>query len=225
MKKFCNPPQTNSSPRGTEVVSASWCVPSPMLFVSSIMRAVVAGPSPVVDLVEGLRRGDPDAVATTYDEHHEAIRAFATRLVGDEALAEDLVHEVFVSLPDVIPAFRGDSALRTFLIGVAVNHARRHVRNAARRRAILEQAHHDSVPPPNPNPERQLETRSFLAILDRALDELPLDQRVAFILCDVEERTSGEVSEIVGAPESTIRTRLRQARLRLREVLEAEGLR
>lgn len=196
-----------------------------MLFVSSIMRAVVAGPSSVVDVVEGLRRGDPDAVAATYDEHHEAIRAFATRLVGDEALAEDLVHEVFVSLPDVIHGFRGDSALRTFLIGVAVNHARRHVRNASRRRAILEQAHQDSLPPPNPNPERQLETRSFLTILDRALDELPLDQRIAFILCDVEERTSGEASEIVGAPEATIRTRLRQARLRLREVLEAEGLR
>ncbi len=189
------------------------------------MRAVVAGQSPVVDLLEGLRRGDPEAIAEAYDEHHEAIRAFATRLVGDEALAEDLVHEVFVSLPEVIHSFRGDSALRTFLIGVAVNHGRRHVRNATRRRAILEQAHHDAVPPSNPNPERQLETRIFLATLDRALDQLPLEQRVAFILCDVEERTSIEVADIVGAPEATVRTRLRQARLKLREVLEAEGLR
>lgn len=196
-----------------------------MLFVSTVMRAVAAGQTPVVDLIEGLRRGNPDAIAEVYDEHHEAIRAFATRLVGDEALAEDLVHEVFVSLPQLIDGFRGDSALRTFLIGVAVNHGRRHVRNAARRRTILEQASHDSVPPSSPNPERQLETQTFLAVLDRALDQLPHEQRVAFILCDVEERTSSEVSVIVGAPEATVRTRLRQARLKLREVLEAEGLR
>ena len=196
-----------------------------MLFVSTVMRAVAAGQSPVVDLVEGLRRGNPDAIAEVYDEHHEAIRAFATRLVGDEALAEDLVHEVFVSLPRVIDGFRGDSALRTFLIGVAVNHGRRHVRNAARRRTILERAGQDSLPPSSPNPERQLETQTFLAFIDRALDELPHEQRVAFILCDVEERTSSEVAEIVGAPEATVRTRLRQARLKLREVLEAEGLR
>jgi RNA polymerase sigma-70 factor (ECF subfamily) len=111
------------------------------------------------------------------------------------------------------------------LIGVAVNHGRRHVRNAARRRAILEQAHRDSAPPSSPTPERQLETQAFLAILDRALDELPIEQRVAFVLCDVEERSSAEVSQIVGAPEATVRTRLRQARLKLREVLEAEGLR
>jgi RNA polymerase sigma-70 factor (ECF subfamily) len=189
------------------------------------MRAVVTGQSPVVDLLGGLRRGDPEAIAEAYDDHHEAIRAFATRLLGDEALAEDLVHEVFVSLPEVIHSFRGESALRTFLIGVAVNHGRRHVRNAARRRAILEQAHRDSAPPSSPTPERQLETQAFLAILDRALDELPIEQRVAFVLCDVEERSSAEVSQIVGAPEATVRTRLRQARLKLREVLEAEGLR
>ena len=189
------------------------------------MRAVVAGQAPVVDLLDGLRRGDPEAVATAYDEHHEAIRAFATRLVGDEALAEDLVHEVFVALPEVIHGFRGDSALRTFLIGIAVNHGRRHVRNAARRRVILERATREAAPQPSHSPERELETRAFLAALDRALDQLPMDQRVAFVLCDVEERSSIEAAQIVSAPEATIRTRLRQARLKLRQLLEAEGVR
>lgn len=218
-------PQTLLETRGTQLCGPGWCLPNPMLFVSSVMRAVAAEQSPVVDLVEGLRRGNPDAIAEAYDEHHEAIRAFAQRLVGDEALAEDLVHEVFVSLPQLIESFRGDSSLRTFLIGVAVNHARRHVRNAARRRQLLERASHDSVPPSSPNPERQLETQTLLAAIDRALDQVPMDQRVAFILCDVEERTSAEAAEIVRAPEATVRTRLRQARLKLREVLEAEGFR
>lgn len=196
-----------------------------MLFVSTAMRAVVAGQSPVDRLLEGLRRGDPEAVGEAYDEHHEAIRAFALRLVGDEALAEDLVHEVFISIPQVIHGFRGESTLRTFLIGIAVNHARRHVRNSARRRALLDRASHETSLPVERTPEHELETRTLLNVIDRALDQLPLEQRVAFVLCDVEERTSTEVAEIVGAPEATVRTRLRQARLKLREVLQAEGLR
>ena len=80
------------------------------------------------DFVLRLQRAEPSAVAEVYDAHHAAVRAFAKRLLGDAASAEDLVHEVFVSLPQAARKFRGDSALRTFLISIAVNHARHHVR-------------------------------------------------------------------------------------------------
>ena len=56
------------------------------------------------------------------------MRAFARRLVGDPEAAEDLVHEVFVSLPRAIRRYREQSSLRTFLISIAVNHARHFVR-------------------------------------------------------------------------------------------------
>ena len=54
---------------------------------------------------------------------------------------------------------------------------------------------------------------------------LPIEQRVAFVLCEVEERTSREVAEIVGAPEATVRTRLFHAKRKLREELSKRGLR
>ncbi len=66
------------------------------------------------------------------------MRAFAKRLVGETAATEDLVHEVFVTLPKAIRGYRGDSSLRTFLISIAVNHARHHVRAAVRRRRAME---------------------------------------------------------------------------------------
>jgi len=93
---------------------------------------------PATTLIERLRDADPVAVGEAYDEHHGAVRAFAKRLVGDPTAAEDLVHEVFVSLPGAIRRFRGDSTLRTFLISIAVNHARHHVRAASRRRAAMD---------------------------------------------------------------------------------------
>ena len=49
--------------------------------------------------------------------------------------------------------------------------------------------------------------------------------RVAFVLSDVEERTSSQIARIVGAPEGTVRTRLFHARKKLRALLEEEGLR
>src|SRR5512141_2518866 len=54
------------------------------------------------------------------------------------AMAEDLVHDTFVALPRAIRGFRGEASLRSFLIGVAVNHAKRHIRTAVRRRRATE---------------------------------------------------------------------------------------
>lgn len=179
---------------------------------------------PPEDLVARLQRGEPSAVAELYDSHHVALRAFCQRLLGEESAAEDLVQEAFLQLPRVIGRFRGDSSLRTFLIGIAVNHARHHVRSACRRRAAVERLSERPVPSP-PSPEDHAEGAQFLSALHRALDAVPLDQRVAFVLCDVEERSSTEVAQITGAPEATVRTRLHHARKKLRTLLEQGGFR
>jgi RNA polymerase sigma-70 factor (ECF subfamily) len=176
------------------------------------------------DLVARLRRGEDAAVGVAYDRHHAAVRRFARRLVGDDAAAEDLVHEAFVTLPRAIRHFGGESSLCTFLISIAVNHARHHLRAAARRRAALERLAREPAAG-GPDPEQHAERASIARALNRALDTLPHDQRVVFVLCDVEERTAGEVSEITGAPEATVRTRLFHARRKLRAELERQGVR
>lgn len=191
----------------------------------STMRALsLAGPTPEETLLSRLRAGDTHALGEVYDQHHEAVRAFASRLTGDAAIAEDLLHEVFVALPRVIKRFQGESTLRSFLTGVVINHARHHVRSASRRRAVLTKVGREPAVESS-SPESSASGQAFLAVLNRALDALPLDQRVAFVLCDVEERTAGEAAEIAGAPEATMRTRLFHARKKLRAALEQEGIR
>ena len=176
------------------------------------------------DVVERLRGGDLDALGEAYDAHHAHVRAFARRLVGDDAAAEDLVQEVFVSLPRVIQRFRGGSALRTFLVAVAVNHARHHVRAAARRRAAMTRLTREPAAAAT-DPEGHAERGQLAAALVRALDELPLEQRVAFVLCEVEEQSAAEAALAAGVPEATVRTRLFHAKRKLRTRLEREGLR
>jgi RNA polymerase sigma-70 factor (ECF subfamily) len=176
------------------------------------------------ELVQRLARAESQAVAEAYDLHNAAVRAFSKRLVGDESAAEDLVHEVFVALPNAIKRFRGQSSLRTFLIAIAVHHAKHHVRSATRRRAALAKLEREPLEASH-DPEQIARRRELSLALTRALDKLPLDQRVAFVLCEVEERTSPEASEIVGIPEGTLRTRLFHAKRKLREELAREGFR
>lgn len=183
---------------------------------------------PEAELRERLCRGEVSAVGVAYDRYHQQVRAFARRLVGDDAATEDLVQEVFVTLPSAIRRYRGESTLRTFLLSIAVNHSRHHVRSAARRRRAMQNlAEHSSLDESSAqadNPEQLARRKQLAELLQRALDELPLDQRVAFVLCEVEERPSPEVANIVGVPEATVRTRLFHARRKLREYLSQQGV-
>jgi len=181
---------------------------------------------PVEDLIVRLRSGEPSAVAEAYDLHHAVVRRFAQRLLGDDGYAEDMVQEVFLTLPQAMGGFRGESTLRTFLVSVAVNHCRHHVRASMRRRAHLtaaEGAAADLAPPSTPDPERQTTRKQLAAVLTEALDALPLDQRVAFVLCEVEQRTSREAAQIADTREATMRTRLHHAKKKLRSWLEERG--
>lgn len=175
-------------------------------------------------LVARLKRNERAALAEAFDTYHAPVRALARRVVGENAAAEDLVQEVFVALPRAIGGFEGRSRLKTFLLSMVLNNARHHVRAAARRRALAdrfgrvqERAFVDG--------EKEASRSELAWLLQRALDELPLDQRVAFVLMELEERTSAEAGEIAETPEATMRTRLFHAKRRLRERLEEWGVR
>jgi RNA polymerase sigma-70 factor (ECF subfamily) len=181
-------------------------------------RSVTADPA-VVSAIEG----DETALGRLYDEHHAAVHKFACRMLGEHS-AWDVVQDTFLTLPKALRRWNGQGALRTFIIGIAVNHARHHVRSSARRRRALDRF---SLEPEgtSASPERSAEQQKLSALLLSALDELSFEHRSVFVLCEVEERTSRDVAEILSVPEGTVRTRLFHARQKLRASLEKAGLR
>lgn len=186
---------------------------------SRTMTPAVAPGNDDAELARRLTRGDSSALAEAYDAHHNVVRTFARRLTGSAAAAEDLVHDVFVALPSAMRGFAGRSALRTFILSVAVNHSRNARRATARRLGAMERLHlepKDEVE----SPEALDERRRLAELLGKLLDELPIEQRLTVVLCIIEDRTSVEAAEIAGVPEATIRTRLFHARRKLREMLE-----
>lgn len=171
------------------------------------------------DLVVRLRDRDRSALGEAYDRHHAQVRGFARRVIGDDAQAEDLVQEVFIALPGAIEAFEGRSKLSTFLLGMTFNLGRKHIRTAARKRAMVSRL--KQVPTEQSVDGERLSQRAQLAKqLVLAMDTLPEDQRAAFTLMELEEYTSVEVAEIIGVPEGTVRTRVFHAKRKLRELLE-----
>lgn len=167
--------------------------------------------------------GEVAALGALYDAHHEAVRAFAQRLFADQAEAEDLTQEVFLSAPDALQRFEGRAALRTFLLSIAVNHARHQKRSLARRLGAMEKLHLEPKPF-SELPDAAQERAVLAQRMRRLLEALPIDQRVAVVLCVVEERTSVEAAAIVGVPEATIRTRVFHALRKMREMRdEKEG--
>ena len=165
-------------------------------------------------------RGERAAILVLYREHHAHLRSFARRLLGDESLAEDLVHEVFVNLPAALVNFRGQCSPRNYLVAVAANRAHHQIRAAARKRAFEVRLSREPARAPR-TPEIEAQREELARLLSSALDRLPVEQRVAFVLCEVEERTSTEVGAMLGEKDTTIRARVFHAKKKLREELAA----
>jgi RNA polymerase sigma-70 factor, ECF subfamily len=172
-------------------------------------------------LVVALRQREPDALRIVYRQHHDVVRAFALRLLGLEADAEELVQDTFVFLPKAIARFRGDSTLRTFLLGIAARAAKNYLRSRRRRKALIERftildaCRIDAAE----RPDDALANEILAVRLQRAMEQLSDEQRLAFVLVDVEERSSFEAGEILGCPPSTVRARSQAARKKLQELL------
>ncbi len=170
--------------------------------------------TPEQTLTARIRAHESAAIDEAYRLHHQPLRNFAQRLLGDRSLAEDLLHDVFVTLPSTVQNFRGEGSFRAFLLGVTAYRSRSYLRAAGRRRAALTRFQDVQTEEPS-SPEVDCERLKQRRELMCALDKLPHEQRTALVLCEVEERNVADVAHILGVPEGTVRSRCFHARKKL----------
>jgi RNA polymerase sigma-70 factor (ECF subfamily) len=132
------------------------------------------------------------------------------------------VHDVFVLLPRVVHRLEPGRSLRSFLMGILANKAKHAARKAQRQRRLLDRFSREPREV-GVEPEAALSEHRLAKALERALDRVSMNQRIAFVLCAVEGRDTLEVAEILGIPEATVRTRLYYARQKLKKLLAKEG--
>ena len=168
-----------------------------------------------------LEQGERWAVARAFDQHHGVVRALARRLVADADAAEDVVQEGFVALPRAMRRYSGKGSLRSFILGITVQRCKTHRRARARRLGAHERfaAHPSSG---QVSSEQMAAGRQLAERLEAALLELRHGLRAAFVLVAVEERSAAEAAEILCIPEATVRTRVFNARKKLKAAMGKE---
>lgn len=163
-------------------------------------------------LVAACAAGDRAAHALLFERHVDAVAGMIGRLTGSDAALDDLIQATFLTAFAAAARFRNESAVRTWLLGIAANVVRSHQRGEGRRRAAMG-SFAESAP-------RAIsaggEQRVLLAALARALDELPAPLREVFVLVDIEGLRGADAATALSVPEGTVWRRLHQARTALR---------
>jgi RNA polymerase sigma-70 factor (ECF subfamily) len=179
-------------------------------------------PAPLVQdetLIGLIATGDRSAMRVLYSRHRLRVYRFLLRLLRDEALAEDLTSEVFISTWRHADRFEGRSSVTTWLLAIARNKAV----GAMRRRREVE-LDDDVEIAAGDDPETTLQGKHRGEILRRCLTGLSREHREIIDLVYYHERSVEEVAEIVGIPRNTVKTRMFYARRRLSELLRAQGV-
>jgi RNA polymerase sigma-70 factor (ECF subfamily) len=171
-------------------------------------------------LLASCAKGDTAALGALFDRYQSVVYRFLGRLSGTDARdLDDLVQATFLEVHRSASNFRGGSAVKSWILGVALNITRHHVRSEVRRKAMLS-SYAESLKSDSARPDESAERRQLMLRLYQALDKLPKEQREIFVLCDLEEVRGVEAAKILQVPEGTIWRRLHEARKALRAVLE-----
>jgi RNA polymerase sigma-70 factor (ECF subfamily) len=167
---------------------------------------------------------DPAQFGLIFDRHYDAIHRYLARRVGWD-LAEELTASVFLAAFGSRVRFRpsGQDA-RPWLLGIATNILRRHVRTEVRRlRAYGRVPRTDVVPFDGDALAKRLDAQRAAPLIGAALARLPEAERSALLLVAWADLTYEEVAIALDIPVGTVRSRLHRARNRFRELLAANG--
>src|SRR5215831_5086716 len=177
-------------------------------------------------LIARAKAGDPVAFEQLSSAYADRIFMLLLRLLGDRGDAEDIAQEVMLRAWRAIGRFRGQSSYFTWLYRIAVNEANRALEKGARRPPSVPLGA-DELQLPAPaadDPARQAENSELRRALARALAGLPPALRTAIVLRDVEGFSTQEAAEIAGVSQAAFKSRLHQARLRVRAAIGDETL-
>jgi RNA polymerase sigma-70 factor, ECF subfamily len=188
------------------------------------------------ELVRKAKAGDQRAFTALVKKYESTVYSFAFKVCRDEEQATETLQDTFINVYRKLDQFNGKAKFSTWLYQIVTNNCL-----MKRRKSKLEQSSvslesaetipsdHDSerpvlpihtVPLTDTTPQDDLVNKELREHLDKAILMLPLDQRIAFILRDVEGRSSEEAAKILKTSVPALKSRLRRARVFLQKQLQ-----
>lgn len=166
------------------------------------------------DLISRAKRGDRFAFERLAEAHMPRLYTLAARQLGSRADADDVVQETLLRAWLALPRFRGDAQLSTWLYRIALNAIHDH---RARARPA------DELPEEVAEPRDAVELGLLSADLQRALEDLDPDFRLAVVLTDVLGVPYAETADMLGVAEGTVKSRVFRGRRELAAALEGRN--
>jgi len=178
--------------------------------------------------LEALKAGNREAFAELVEATSAQIYRMMVRILGDQQDAEDVLQETYIKAFRSLPAFEGRSSTTTWLYRIAVNEALMLVR---KRKPQTVSVDDDTSFDPEVEsdameltdfcclPEGELLSSESRRFLDQAVQNLPENLRVVFVMRDQEGLSIQDTAEALDLSENNVKTRLLRARLRLRQEL------
>jgi len=183
------------------------------------------------DFIGKLKARDGESIAFVVRKYTNQLYRASLGLGFQSTSARELVQSVWATFFDVIPNFRGQAHIRTFIFGILYNKAKELRRDESRLDApdsiepILD-ARFDSdgkwITPPI-DPEKFLLASETMELIQKCLDSLPLTQRMAFCLKEIDGERSPEICNILSVTVTNLGVLLFRAKNRLRECIEGKA--
>ncbi|HXR25702.1 MAG TPA: sigma-70 family RNA polymerase sigma factor [Candidatus Binataceae bacterium] len=167
------------------------------------------------ELIFKVGRGDRDAFRELYLHYHRRLARFLMRLTHHREDAEEVINDTLWIVWQRAADFRDASQVSTWIMGIAYRRALNLIRRAAthERAMTLERAEGEAAAS---DAGQAMEDRQ---LLDFALAQLPLEQRLVLEFTYYLDHSCEEVAEIMECPVNTVKTRMFNARRKLREIL------
>lgn len=189
---------------------------------------VIRVPLTDLSLVERCRANDEAAFNEVVSRYKNKVYNYIYRMTGSSDDAEDLTQEVFIRMYTSIDSFRSQSSLNTWLFRIAGNLCIDRFRRGKNRTAAysLDDPISDGegettreIADHTYEPQRLLENEEMADQIQGALAQLPEKLRATLLLHDIEGLPYEEIAQIVGCPLGTVKSRLFNARMQLRQRL------
>ena len=164
--------------------------------------------------------GSRDALQRIYEKYLNRLLTVAMALLNDAGAAEDVVHDVFASFAESAGDFRLAGNLKSYLTTCVVNRARDRIRAKQRGPARLD----DSEPLSSDvsGPDHTILCSEESQRLNRAIAQLPAEQREVIVLRLKGEMRFGQIARLHGASINTVQARYRYGLSKLRSILNGE---
>ena len=185
-------------------------------------RAMSAENATDVDLLSRIVRKDRLALRSFFARYHMRLFRYLVRLTQNDALAEEIVNEVFLNVWRKADSFKGQSAVSSWVFSIAHNRAISELRK--RKEMPLDEATALAIEDDADTPETVSLKADKATAIRRCLDGLSTDHREVIDLVYYQDKSVKEVAEIVGIPENTVKTRMFHARQKLSILMGEAGI-